>query len=118
MGFEIGVHTRAHLVLPALDDAAVRDELRRGRSALDGLSATAAPLAYPHGRADARVAVAARAAGYAVAYTGREEAVTARSDPQLLGRIDAAPLTASELAVSAVRALARATLRGHGPPWP
>jgi len=53
-----------------------------------------------------------------VAYTGREEAVTARSDPQLLGRIDAAPLTASGLAVTAVRALARASLRGHGPPRP
>ena len=98
-GFEVGFHTRRHHRLTGLDDAALGRELTDGRSELEALAG--APLdaiAYPHGRADARVAAAARGAGYRTGFTTAAAAVTPASDPLLLGRV-AAPYTS-------VRALA------------
>jgi len=68
-GWEIGSHTVSHPVLPDLDDEALGRELRDSRDAIVGALGECASLAYPFGRADARVARAAGAAGYATACT-------------------------------------------------
>jgi peptidoglycan/xylan/chitin deacetylase (PgdA/CDA1 family) len=87
-GMSIGFHTRRHDRLTSLSD----DELRK--AVVDGVDAlqavTGAPLrtiGYPHGRADERVARAARAAGYTAGFTTRHTAVTPMSDPLLQGRV-------------------------------
>jgi peptidoglycan/xylan/chitin deacetylase (PgdA/CDA1 family) len=64
-GWEIGSHTRTHPRLTALDDRALAEELEASRSACEAaLGAPCRSLAYPYGDTDARVARAARAAGY------------------------------------------------------
>lgn len=88
-GFEIGFHTRDHRPLPELADDELARALDDGRAALE--AATGRPLtaiAYPHGRADARVVAAARAAGYADGFGGPDRSITARSDRLLLGRAE------------------------------
>jgi peptidoglycan/xylan/chitin deacetylase (PgdA/CDA1 family) len=88
-GFEIGFHTREHPPLPELGDDALARALDDGRSAL--AAAAGRPLrtiAYPHGRADERVAAAARAAGYSDGFGGPGRSVTACSDRLLLGRTE------------------------------
>jgi len=45
-------------------------------------------LAYPHGRADNRVAAAARSAGYTDGFGGPDRSITARADRLLLGRTE------------------------------
>jgi peptidoglycan/xylan/chitin deacetylase (PgdA/CDA1 family) len=98
-GFEIGFHTRRHNRLTQLHGAELERELTDGRSELEAL--VGAPLdtiAYPHGRADARVAEAARAAGYRFAFTTAGRAVTPASDQLLLGRVEAPFGSVGELA--------------------
>ncbi|UGS34031.1 glycosyltransferase [Capillimicrobium parvum] len=88
-GFEIGFHTRDHRPLPELADDDLEGALRDGRAALE--EAAGCPLttiAYPHGRADERVAAAARAAGYTDGFGGAGRSITARSDRLLLPRIE------------------------------
>ena len=88
-GFEIGFHTLRHDRLPPLSDASLGDALSDGRDALEAAAGGRLTLiAYPHGRADERVAGAARAAGFEFGFTGAGEAVTARSDALLLSRIE------------------------------
>lgn len=90
-GFEIGFHTLRHDRLPPLGDEDLAAALTDGRSALEeacGCRLTA--IAYPHGRADERVARAARAAGFELGFTGAGEPVQAGSDPMLLARIEPA----------------------------
>jgi peptidoglycan/xylan/chitin deacetylase (PgdA/CDA1 family) len=87
-GMTIGFHTRRHDSLSFLDDTQLERALRDGRDELEQLAG--APLdviGYPHGRADARVAEAARAAGFRAGFTTRPVAVTEASDALLLGRI-------------------------------
>ena len=45
-------------------------------------------IAYPHGKADARVAEAARAAGYEFAFTGLPVSVAPTTDALMIGRIE------------------------------
>jgi len=88
-GFEIGFHTRDHRPLPELADDELARALHDGRAALE--AATGRPLstiAYPHGRADERVAAAARAAGYTDGFGAPGGAITARSNRLMLGRIE------------------------------
>lgn len=90
---EVGFHTRDHLVLPRLDDAALRAAMTRGR---DEVAAAAGVdrlrmIAYPHGKADERVAAEARAAGFDAAFTGRPAAITPTADCWLLGRTEPSP---------------------------
>jgi peptidoglycan/xylan/chitin deacetylase (PgdA/CDA1 family) len=88
-GFELGFHTLRHDRLPPLDDASLEAALRDGRDALEAAAGRRLTLiAYPHGRADGRVAGAARAAGFELGFTGAGEAVTARSDALLLSRVE------------------------------
>ena len=88
-GLEIGFHTRDHRPLPELADDDLARALDDGRAALEeatgrGLSV----LAYPHGRADKRVAAAARSAGYTDGFGGPDRSITARADRLLLGRTE------------------------------
>jgi peptidoglycan/xylan/chitin deacetylase (PgdA/CDA1 family) len=88
-GFEIGFHTRDHRPLPELTDDELVLALDEGRAALE--AAAGRPLrtiAYPHGRADERVAAAARAAGYTDGFGGLGRSITARSGRMLLDRIE------------------------------
>lgn len=89
--FEIGFHTLRHDRLPPLGDDELAAALTDGRSALeDACGSRLASIAYPHGRADERVARAARAAGLELGFTGAGEPVRAGSDPMLLPRIEPA----------------------------
>jgi peptidoglycan/xylan/chitin deacetylase (PgdA/CDA1 family) len=63
-------HTRRHVSLPTLDDAALATELSGSRAALSGLLGDGAYyLAYPYGHLDDRVESAARAVGYKAAFS-------------------------------------------------
>jgi hypothetical protein len=62
-------------------------------------------ISYPHGKANRRVAKAARAAGYSRGFTGSAEAVGAQTDPLLLGRHDPGVGTVGDLALALARAV-------------
>ena len=112
-GHEIGFHTRAHRVLTELPDAELAHELSHGRDELAAAAgAQLTSLAYPFGVADARVAAAARAAGYEAAFTVAPDAVTAATDPLLLPRIDAPFEPPQRLAWHLARALLAALAAG------
>jgi peptidoglycan/xylan/chitin deacetylase (PgdA/CDA1 family) len=88
-GFDVGFHTLRHDPLPLLDDPELASALREGRGELEG--AVGRPvrwISYPHGKGDARVAAAAREAGYDRGFTGAAEAVRPASDPLLLPRVE------------------------------
>ena len=109
-GFEIGFHTREHHLLTGLDDGELELAMTAGRDALE--RAAGEPLttiAYPHGGADERVAVAARAAGYAWGFTTTAEPVDERTDPLLIGRLYPTYDSADRFALTLGRALARAS---------
>jgi peptidoglycan/xylan/chitin deacetylase (PgdA/CDA1 family) len=89
----VGFHTLRHRVLPALPDDALAQALTEGRREL--ATVTGRPLrlfAYPHGKADHRVAFQVQAAGYAAAWTGLPKATRSGEDRFLLGRWEPGPL--------------------------
>jgi peptidoglycan/xylan/chitin deacetylase (PgdA/CDA1 family) len=87
-GCELGFHTLLHEPLTTLDDSGLAAALRDGRAELEELAgASLATIAYPHGKVDARVASAARAAGFTYGFTVETVAVGPESDPLLLGRL-------------------------------
>jgi peptidoglycan/xylan/chitin deacetylase (PgdA/CDA1 family) len=104
-GMAVGFHTLHHRRLVDLDGEGLRLALAHGRQALEGaIGRRVDLLAYPHGKADARVAAAARTAGYRMAWTGWPRPVRASDDPFLLGRWEPGPLqTDAFLAALAVR---------------
>ena len=105
-GCEIGAHTLRHDYLPRLDDAALGRAMAEGRGRL--ATASSRPvrtIAYPHGAADARVAAAARHAGYDAGFTTRPAAVLAGDDPLLLGRLEPSFRSASRFALRLVLTL-------------
>lgn len=87
-GFEIGFHTVRHDSLPALGEDALLVALDEGRAELEQVVGIIRLLAYPHGRADRRVARAA-AESFDFAFTGAATPITPASDPHLLGRLEA-----------------------------
>jgi peptidoglycan/xylan/chitin deacetylase (PgdA/CDA1 family) len=100
-GHLIGFHTRDHHALPTLTDEELAAALRDGREGVaQAAGAAVDTIAYPHGKADARVAAAARAAGFAVGYTTRGEPLTPGSDPLLIGRVDVGVHSPHSLAVA------------------
>jgi peptidoglycan/xylan/chitin deacetylase (PgdA/CDA1 family) len=107
-GMPIGFHTRRHHYLPVLDDDELAGAFDDGRAELEELTGRLTVIAYPHGTADERVAAAARAAGFAVGYTGAPRAVRPDRDPLLLGRIPASHRSVGQLALQLVAALLRA----------
>jgi peptidoglycan/xylan/chitin deacetylase (PgdA/CDA1 family) len=104
-GMAVGFHTLHHRRLDDLDGEGLRRALVDGREALEAsIGRRVDLLAYPHGKADARVAAAARAAGYRLAWTGWPRPVRAGDNPLLLGRWEPGPLeTDAFLAALAVR---------------
>lgn len=110
-GQDVGFHTRRHDPLPALDDDSLSRALLDGRDELAAAARTELDsIAYPHGRADARVARAARDAGYRAGFTTTGRAVRADDDPLLLSRVDVPFDSTGSLALR----LARALLRRYG----
>lgn len=108
-GMTIGFHTRRHDRMPPLDDAALETSVRDGRDELEAAAGTPLTvIGYPHGRADDRVADAARAAGFSFGYTTAEVAVTPGDDPLLLGRLNPSYRSPGHFAVQLVRMLAAA----------
>lgn len=99
-GFEVGFHGAHHEPMSLLDDAALEAELTR-----PPVFAGATTLAYPHGKADARVADAARAHGFTAGFTVEPRAVTPDEDPLLLGRVDGATEDLAGFAWQLARAL-------------
>jgi peptidoglycan/xylan/chitin deacetylase (PgdA/CDA1 family) len=86
-GCVVGFHTLRHDVLPALADGELDRALREGREALE--SAAGLPLhtiGYPYGKADDRVAAAARAAGFTAGFTTARGVVRPDTDPMLIPR--------------------------------
>jgi len=105
-GLEIGFHTLRHFQLPLLDDAALSRAVRDGRERLERASGgELTTVAYPHGKADPRVADAAKDAGFAFGFTSRWTPVEPGSDPLLLGRIQASAESKGHLALQLVRFL-------------
>jgi peptidoglycan/xylan/chitin deacetylase (PgdA/CDA1 family) len=107
-GFTIGFHTVAHDRLPDLDDAALERAFQDGRAELEAVAGPLTSIAYPHGKADERVAQAARSAGFRYGFTGRYEAVRPDSDPYLLGRIAPGSGSLADFAAQIAAAVYRA----------
>lgn len=113
-GFEIGFHTKGHHILPQLDEADLERALVDGKGELEEVIERPVTLiAYPHGKADGRVASAARAAGYRVGFRASNRAIAADADPLLLDRIVPARWSKEELRASLARALVDAHLPPH-----
>ena len=105
-GFEIGFHTLHHDALPALDDRVLAEAMIEGKGALERTAGTPiAAVAYPHGKADRRVAEAARAAGYRRGFTGSGQAVGARQRSPDAGPADPGLGTVGDLALGLARGL-------------
>ena len=105
-GMTVGFHTRRHDSLAWLDDDQLGDALTVGRDELT--EAAGRPLTvigYPHGRADERVAAAARAAGFTSGFTTRHEAVTPLSDELLQGRVGPSLRSSGALSIQLALAL-------------
>ena len=116
-GMTIGFHTRGHHPLPTLDDDKLADALAEGRLDLEEVVGERLKVVgYPHGRADSRVAAAARRAGYCVGYTGNARAVQVGDDALLLGRIDPSYRSLGHFALQLVHALARSRPLAAGRP--
>jgi peptidoglycan/xylan/chitin deacetylase (PgdA/CDA1 family) len=113
-GLEIGFHTRRHDLLPRLGDEELREAMRDGLGELGRVvGRPIRTISYPHGRAGAQVAAAAREAGFEAGFTGSAIAVTAESDPLLLGRLAPSYRSVGELAFDVSWALLRAGLSGR-----
>lgn len=111
-GVEIGFHTRRHDLLPPLDDDDLVRAMEEGRGELAALlGRPLKTIAYPHGRADARVASAARVAGFDVGFTGQPEVVTSEADPLLLSRLSPSYKSVGEFAFDIAWTIVRATVQ-------
>jgi peptidoglycan/xylan/chitin deacetylase (PgdA/CDA1 family) len=89
-GWEIGSHTRSHPRLTELGDAQLADELCGSKADCEErLDRACTSIAYPYGDVDARVALAARDAGYAVGASlpQRIEGSAAAPDPMRWPRV-------------------------------
>jgi peptidoglycan/xylan/chitin deacetylase (PgdA/CDA1 family) len=104
----VGFHTLYHPALPVLADEAVARAVTEGRGELAAVTRRPLSLfAYPHGKADRRVAAQVRVAGYTAAWTGMPEAIRPGDDPFLLGRWEPGPVTVEDLVVKVAARLHR-----------
>jgi peptidoglycan/xylan/chitin deacetylase (PgdA/CDA1 family) len=102
-GWEIGFHTPGHYLLTTLDDDALDQALDRPQLGPSGtLPAT---LAYPHGKATAREAAAARRAGYSAAFTGYPFVFTEQTNEYLIGRLQLETSSLGRFALQLARSL-------------
>jgi peptidoglycan/xylan/chitin deacetylase (PgdA/CDA1 family) len=103
----VGFHTLDHEILPTLDDVRLREAVSRGRNDLErAAGCSVRHFAYPHGKADERVAAAVKAAGFVAAFTGHPGPVRRGDDRHRLGRWEPGPLGADDL-------IAKLALRLH-----
>lgn len=87
-GVAIGSHTRHHRRLTELPEAELETELRGSLAELrENLDDPVPILAYPNGDHDDAVCAAARAAGYAAAFTTEKGRNGAGTDPHRLRRV-------------------------------
>jgi peptidoglycan/xylan/chitin deacetylase (PgdA/CDA1 family) len=113
-GMTIGFHTLEHLVLTELGPAALKDALGRGRAALEQASNQPVRyIAYPHGRADTRVARTAAASGYRAGFVTGGRAVSPGVNPWLIPRWEPGPLPATQLTAEALLRLHARVPRGE-----
>jgi peptidoglycan/xylan/chitin deacetylase (PgdA/CDA1 family) len=105
-GWELGFHTRNHDLLTTLGNDVLDEALERRPIGPD--SRLPRTLAYPHGKATAREAAAARRAGYVAAFTGFPDVLSERTDPYLIGRLQPDTGTLGRFALHLARALAAA----------
>jgi peptidoglycan/xylan/chitin deacetylase (PgdA/CDA1 family) len=104
-GCAIGFHTLRHDALPALPDEELGRALREGREQLEEAAGRRIEvIGYPHGKADDRVATAARSAGFAGGFTTARGAVGTDTDPLRIPRT-VADLSARALALRLARLL-------------
>jgi peptidoglycan/xylan/chitin deacetylase (PgdA/CDA1 family) len=88
-GFDVGVHSATHRVLPRLTDAELRVEVVESRETLARDSGVMAELfAYPYGLWDQRVRDATEAAGYAAALSLAARLVGPTVDRWALPRVN------------------------------
>ena len=88
-GFEIGFHTRRHYLLSTLEHDELGVALQDGRQRLESVVGRKLKMiAYPHGKADSRIAGAARAAGYQRGFTGSPVPAGPMTDALMIGRIE------------------------------
>ena len=86
-GCSVGFHTLRHDALPSLSDAGLSEALVEGLEAVAAASGEHPEhIAYPHGKADRRVADAARGAGFTLGFTTARGPVTPDTDPFLIPR--------------------------------
>jgi peptidoglycan/xylan/chitin deacetylase (PgdA/CDA1 family) len=112
-GMTVGFHTLHHPLLTGLDRTALQRALTDGRDLVqDAVGRPIALLAYPHGKADRRVADAARAAGYRMAWTGSPRPVRPADDRFLLGRWEPGRLEVDDFAAALAVRLHRAAPPG------
>jgi peptidoglycan/xylan/chitin deacetylase (PgdA/CDA1 family) len=110
-GCDVGFHTLRHDPLPALSDDALRRALQEGRERLAAVVGRALDaVSYPYGKADERVARAARNAGYLAGFTTDRAAVTVNTDPLLIPRMPTA-LSTAKTALRVARAVASSATR-------
>ena len=115
-GMTIGFHTRRHDSLAWLDDERLERALVDGRSELEAIAGKPlTTIGYPHGRADLRVANAARTAGFAAGFTTQHVPVTPGSDPLLQGRVGPSLRSVGALAIELAFTLVK---RGSAQPIP
>jgi peptidoglycan/xylan/chitin deacetylase (PgdA/CDA1 family) len=111
-GFEIGFHTRSHPMLPNLAGDELDAALTGGRQPIEAIVGGSVRLiSYPHGKADRRVADAARNAGYELGFTTEARAFRDGYDPLLIGRPYPSYADTGRFALESARNL-RAAARG------
>jgi peptidoglycan/xylan/chitin deacetylase (PgdA/CDA1 family) len=99
-GLTVGFHTFRHDPLTGLTDEQLAAALVAGRDELAEVAgAPVDVIGYPHGRADDRVATAAREAGFRFGFCTRRVPVTPGSNPWLLGRFGPSLRSVGALAV-------------------
>jgi peptidoglycan/xylan/chitin deacetylase (PgdA/CDA1 family) len=93
----IGFHTLRHPVLTMVPERDLHHELLDGcRELASAVGREVNLLAYPHGKADSRIARTARAAGYHAAFRTGGRPIARNADPFLLGRWEPGALDADE----------------------
>jgi peptidoglycan/xylan/chitin deacetylase (PgdA/CDA1 family) len=117
-GHEIGFHTLRHEPLAGLDAARLATAMSDGRDELAAAGGALRAIAYPHGDADARVAAAARAAGFASGFTTEGAAVDIDTDPLLMGRLYPSRASLASFADQLSSAIGRAERPPRAPSAP
>lgn len=114
-GMTVGFHTLHHQRMIELPDDAIDVATVDGRIELEAVVGAGLNFfAYPHGKADRRIAARVERAGFIAAWTGSPGAMGPRSDPYLLGRWEPGPLHPADFAAKVVARLHGRTGRSRG----